>query len=133
MNPSVLRALRDASQDSETGSRNFPQIVASLMNAGVERYHHDLQRSERTYYLPDGSSEVVANPPVPVVPAQSFSAIGVEAAVRAVQAGEIKYVEFCRRAMEAGCVAYIVSLAGKRVVYYGRSGDTHVEYFPGSR
>jgi uncharacterized protein YbcV (DUF1398 family) len=103
------------------------------MAAGVERYHQDLRRSERTYYLPDGTSEVVGNDAVPVAPPVIFSAGGVEAAVRAAQAGAINYKEFCRRAMEAGCVGYVVSIVGKRVVYYGRTGDTHVEYFPGSR
>lgn len=29
-----------------------------------------------------------------------------------------------------GCVGYHVSLAGRRAVYYGRSGETHVEQFP---
>jgi hypothetical protein len=30
----------------------------------------------------------------------------------------------------AGCVAYMVSLPGRRVVYYGRTGASHVEHFP---
>ena len=133
MDTSIRHVMREASRQSDEGSQSFPEIVRQLMAAGVERYHQDLLRSERTYYLPDGESEVVRNDPVPVMPAESFSAPGVEAAVRAVQAGAIDYREFCRRAMDAGCVGYIVSIAGKRVVYYGRTGDSHVEYFPGSK
>jgi uncharacterized protein YbcV (DUF1398 family) len=56
-----------------------------------------------------------------------------EAAVRAVQAGAIKYKQFCRQVMEAGCVVYLVSLAGRRLVDYGRTGDMHVEHFPDAR
>jgi hypothetical protein len=28
---------------------------------------------------------------------------------------------------------YLVSLLGKRVVYYGRTGEIHTEYFPGTK
>lgn len=133
MDSGVRDVMREASRQSDKGSQSFPEIVRQLMAAGVERYHQDFLRSERTYYLPDGQSEVVPNDDVTAVPATYFSAAGMEAAVRAVQAGTIDYKEFCRRAMEAGCVGYIVSIAGKRVVYYGRTGDNHVEYFPGSR
>jgi uncharacterized protein YbcV (DUF1398 family) len=76
---------------------------------------------------------VVQNERVETTPAQSFSAQRVEAAVRAVQAGAIRYKQFCWQVMEAGCVGYLVSLAGRRVVYYGRTGDMHVEHFPGGR
>jgi uncharacterized protein YbcV (DUF1398 family) len=34
---------------------------------------------------------------------------------------------------DAGCVSYFVSLAGRRAVYYGRTGDEHVEWFPGAK
>jgi uncharacterized protein YbcV (DUF1398 family) len=133
MDSGVRKIMHEASRQSDAGSQSFPEIVRQLIMVGVERYHQDLLRSERTYYLPDGESEVVPNDCVATVPATSFSAAGVEAAVRAVQAGAINYKEFCRRAMAAGCVGYIVSIAGKRVVYYGRTGDNHVEYFPGSQ
>jgi|SRR5687768_14275173 uncharacterized protein YbcV (DUF1398 family) len=133
MDSGVRSVMREASRQSDEGKQSFPEIVQKLMAVGVERYHQDLLRSERTYYLPDGESEVVPNDRVTAAPASFFSAAGMEAAVRAVQAGAIDYKEFCRRAMEAGCVGYIVSITGRRVVYYGRTGDNHVEYFPGSR
>lgn len=62
--------------------------------------------------------------------AATFHTEGVEAAIRAIQAGQIGYKEFCARIMRAGCVSYIVSLAGRRAVYYGRTGDFHIEPFP---
>jgi uncharacterized protein YbcV (DUF1398 family) len=105
-------------------------VVARLAAAGVERYHADLQRAEKTYYLPDGASYVASNAPIAAVPAAAFSAAGVDAAVRAVQARAVDYKGFCERIVEAGCVGYLVSIAGRRAVYYGRSGETHVEPFP---
>ena len=65
--------------------------------------------------------------------AREFSAEGVEKAVRAIQRQQIAYREFCRLIADAGCVGYFVSLAGRRAVYYGRTGDEHVEWFPGAK
>ncbi len=130
MDTATRNVMIEASRASDEGNQSFGEIVQQLGKAGIERYHQDFLRSERTYYLPDGASEVVRNEVVDTAPARSFSAQGVEAAVRAAQAGAIQYNEFCRQAMEAGCVGYLVSLTGKRVVYYGRTGDLHVEYFP---
>jgi uncharacterized protein YbcV (DUF1398 family) len=133
MDTAIRNTMIEASRASDEGNQSFGAIVKQLADAGIERYHQDFLRSERTYYLPDGESEVVRNDVVTATPALGFSATGVEAAVRAVQAGAIKYKEFCRQVMESGCVGYLVSLAGRRVVYYGRTGDMHVEYFPGAR
>jgi uncharacterized protein YbcV (DUF1398 family) len=47
-----------------------------------------------------------------------------------IQAQKIKYREFCVRIADAGCVGYLVSLVGRRAVYYGRSGESYVEPFP---
>ena len=133
MDTAIRDVMIEASRASDEGNQSFGEIVKQLADAGVERYHQDFSRSERTYYLPNGESEVVRNESVGTTPTGAFSARGVEAAVHAVQAGAIKYKEFCRQVMEAGCVGYLVSIAGRRVVYYGRTGDTHVEYFPGAR
>ena len=57
----------------------------------------------------------------------------VEAALRAIQRGAISYTTFCDRIAEAGCVGYFVSLKGKRALYYGRTNDVFVEWFPGAR
>ena len=110
----------------------FPVIVGALSAAGVERYHADLVKREKTYYTPDGQSFVVASDPCDDAPAQTLQADQVEAAVRASQRQQIGYREFCRRVLQAGCAGYWVSITGKRAVYYGRTGETHVELFPTS-
>jgi uncharacterized protein YbcV (DUF1398 family) len=43
------------------------------------------------------------------------------------------YKGFCAKVTGAGCAGYLVSFPGKRVLYYGRSGETHTEYFPGTQ
>ena len=40
------------------------------------------------------------------------------------------YAAFCDRVTAAGCAGYLVSLPGRRVVYFGRTAETHVEHFP---
>jgi uncharacterized protein YbcV (DUF1398 family) len=133
MNPSIRDVVLECTRASDEERVTFPEVVKKLIDAGVERYHADLLRSEKTYYLPSGESEVVPNHAVSFVPSQEFSAQGVDAAVRAIQAGKIRYKTFCERVAAAGCVGYFVSIAGKRAVYYGRSGDSHVEWFPGAK
>lgn len=133
MDEAAIAAVRACTEGSDRGSMSFPQVVERLMAAGVERYRADLVRAEKTYYLPNGDSVVTPAKPLPRPAATAFAADGVEAAVRAVQAGRIGYAEFCERIAEAGCVDYIVSLTGRRAIYFGRTGDSHVEPFPADR
>jgi hypothetical protein len=35
--------------------------------------------------------------------------------------------------MAAGTTGYWVFLAGRKVIYFGRKGDFHIEEFPGSK
>lgn len=130
MNAQIRAVVRECTEASDQERIAFPDVVAKLMQAGVERYHADLTRAEKTFYLPDGSSETVAGARISVAPPLEFSASEVEAAIRAIQSGKIKYKEFCARIAAAGCVGYFVSLAGRRAIYYGRTGDSYVEPFP---
>lgn len=124
--------VEECTRASDEERRLFPEIVAALAGAGIERYHTDLRRSEKTYYTPEGGSEVVAARPVSGAIGQTFAPAKVEAAVRASQAQAIGYNEFCERIAGAGCVGYLVSLAGRRAVYYSATGEIHVELFPGT-
>jgi uncharacterized protein YbcV (DUF1398 family) len=126
----VKSTVEECSRASAEGRMTFPTVVMKLMAAGVEQYHADFRRTETTYYMPDGASHVVASPLRHVAPAQAFSAAGVEAAIRTVQAGSIDYREFCERVIAAGCVGYFVCIAGRRAVYFGRTGESFVEPFP---
>lgn len=130
INDSIVTVMRECTAGSDAGRMTFPDVVAKLSAAGVERYHADLLRGEKTYYLPDGESLVIACTPLDGPPAMPFSAAGVDAAVRRVQAKASNYHEFCADIAGAGCVDYIVSLTGRRAVYFGRTGEAHVELFP---
>jgi uncharacterized protein YbcV (DUF1398 family) len=115
---------------SDAGTLTFPQVVCKLMQAGVERYLADLTRGQKTYYQPSGAFHVVASASLGGRAAERFNTAGVEAAIRASQARAITYAQFCEAIAAAGCVGYVASLTGRRAVYFGRTGETHVEPFP---
>ena len=126
----VVRELTVASDEDRI---TFPEVVQALAKAGVERYHADLVVATRTYFMPDGAFEVVeSRVPSGAAPAD-LDLAAVADAVAAIQSGAIQYREFCARITAAGCVGYLVSLIGRRVIYYGRTGDSHTEWFPGAQ
>jgi uncharacterized protein YbcV (DUF1398 family) len=130
MQETVKSVIEECTRGSEEERLTFPEVVAQLTSVGVERYHADLVRGEKTYYLADGDSLVLPSKALHKRPAAAFSAAQTEAAVRASQARQIGYNEFCERAAAAGCTSYVVSLVGRRVVYFGRSAESHVEFMP---
>ena len=132
MDTHVKDVVREMTKASDEERIAFPEVVKTLMEAGVERYHADLIAGTKTYYTPDGSFEITQGHATGEA-AQGFTADGVERAVRAIQRQEIQYREFCQRIAAAGCVGYFVSLVGRRAVYYGRTMDSYVEWFPGAK
>jgi len=67
-------------------------------------------------------------PPV----AREFDAAALRANILDSQRHGQPYREFTRRAVAGGVQGYIAFLRGKRVTYWGRTGDQHTEWFPGS-
>jgi uncharacterized protein YbcV (DUF1398 family) len=130
VNVNVKTVIEACTRGSEEGGMSFPEVIHKLQEVGVERYHTDLVRGEKTYYLPAGDSIVVPTKALRQQPASTFSATDTEAAVRASQARQIGYIEFCERIAAAGCTFYVVSLVGRRVVYSGRTAESHVELMP---
>ena len=114
------------------GSLSFPEIVGKLIGAGFEGYAVDYRRNSQTFYLPDGDSVMLDMQSSAGHAAAAFDAIEIERLVRWAQANpaDYSYVAFCEKAKGAGCAGYIVSFLGRRVVYFGRTAETHVEHFP---
>jgi uncharacterized protein YbcV (DUF1398 family) len=130
MHQETVAAMHECARLSDQGKISFPEVVRKLTQAGVERYHTDLCSDEHVYYMPSGETHVESMDWVKQPIAMEFSDEGVDAAVRAIQRGEIVYMEFLRRIMAAGCVGYFVLLAGRQAQYFGRKGEIHVEKFP---
>ncbi len=115
-----------------SGRMTFPEIVATLMAAGFDGYFVDYRSATTTYYLQDDASVVLGNEPTDGSLAAAFDAAGVAAEVRRAQenAPDYTYRGFCTRVKGHGCAGYLVSFPGRRVVYFGRTGEIHVEHFP---
>ena len=114
------------------GTMSFPAIVGALIGAGFEGYMVDYRRNTTTYFLPDGDSVTLDNRPSEAVVAASFDQACVAAQVRWAQANspDYSYDAFCKNVKACGCAGYIVSFSGRRVLYFGRTAETHVEHFP---
>lgn len=127
MNVSAIQATLRRSNQGEIA---FPEVINQLQAEGVESYQVDLRRDEVRCYWPDGRSQTMplelVHPPV----ALAFDAGAVAAAVRAAQQGKVNYPGFVSLAVAAGTTGYVAYLAGKKVVYTGRLGDSHTEHFP---
>jgi uncharacterized protein YbcV (DUF1398 family) len=114
------------------GSLSFPEIVGKLIAAGFEGYAVDYRRNSQAFYLPDGDSVMLEMQPSAGSVASAFNPVEIERLVRWAQANttDYSYVGFSERVKLAGCAGYLVSFPGRRVVYFGRTAETHVEHFP---
>jgi uncharacterized protein YbcV (DUF1398 family) len=120
---------------AESDEMTFPQSVKLLMEAGFDGYAVDYRRSIRTYYMPNGRTLELETPRTKAQVAERFDGDMVRAAIRDAQklVPGYTYRGFCEKVVNAGCAGYVMSLLGKRVLYFGRTGETHTEYFPGAR
>jgi uncharacterized protein YbcV (DUF1398 family) len=125
-----IEVLKNEMAGSLAGTIAFPAVVRTLVAEGVESYHADLVRLEKTFYTPGGKTHVekLDFPTRPI--GKEFDHAEVLAALRASQAGVQEYPEFLRRVMDAGTTSYTVFLNGRRAIYFGRKGEFHVEEFP---
>ncbi|NKI98669.1 DUF1398 domain-containing protein [Novosphingobium sp. SG707] len=117
---------------THAGSLGFAAIVGMLIEAGFEGYAVDYRRGAQTFYLPDGQWLDFPLPDQAGLAAAAFDAAAVEAQIRWAQSGDpaYSYQAFSRHATAAGCAGYLVSFPGRRVVYYGRTSEVHIELFP---
>jgi uncharacterized protein YbcV (DUF1398 family) len=131
MNEATIRELIDKALAKEI---TFPEILATLGHNGMESYHVDFFRNELRCYTGNSGSLVASVPLVHDGVAPEFSAEKLDAINKRVQSGEWSFADFVREGTaKAGCAYYIVYLNGKKVRYFGRDGDEHVQHFPGSR
>lgn len=114
------------------GSLSFPDIVGLLADAGFDGYLVDFRRDACVYYLPDGDSLELPSPHAASPVAEAFRPDLVADAVREAQANApgYSYPGFCAKVTAAGCAGYLVSILGRRVIYFSRNAQTHIEPFP---
>lgn len=127
------QALHEITVATQQGKMTFPQGVQQLLAIGVESYLVDFAAGRKTYYHTEGATHaepmILATGPV----SEEWSDDGLVAAIRGAQADTVRYPEFVQRVTAAGVLGYWAFLTGKRVVYFGRKGEQHVEEFPRPR
>ena len=127
MNTEAMHAVM---AETQAGQLIFPEVVRRLLEVGVESYFCDAATMQETLYLRDGQTHT-AKMNLPRLPiAEEFSAEGIVAAIRGAQSDTIRYPEFMKQATAAGVIAYWAFLTGKKVIYFGRQGEMHIEKFP---
>jgi len=127
MSKQIIHELATATQQ---GKMTFPQVVHGLLEVGVESYFVDFASKQKTHYLADGTMHTVAMILDPGPIAADFDNAGLVAAIRGAQADTVRYPEFVSRSTAAGVIGYWAFLTGKRVIYFGRKGEQHIEEFP---
>ncbi|MBV9497350.1 MAG: DUF1398 domain-containing protein [Acidobacteria bacterium] len=132
MNATLIETAQNCLAGAYSGTIDFPTIVRTLIGAGFEGYDVDYRRNTATYFLPDGDSVQLDLPAAHDAVAAELRASVVEEAVREAQtkAPGYTYAGFSAKVKAGGCAGYMVSFLGKRVLYYGRTAETHVEHFP---
>ena len=127
------RTLTEVSLAVHEGRMSFPEVMRHLLAAGIESYRVDFAARRKTFLSVDG--EAVELP----LDFESLPAMAAELDVPALRANLLdsqqqgqKYRDFVRRAMEGGVLGYIAFLRGQRVLYWGRCGNQHIEWFPGT-
>jgi uncharacterized protein YbcV (DUF1398 family) len=127
MTKQVILELALATQQ---GKLIFPKVVQGLLEVGVESYLVDFAAKQKTHYLTDGTTYTVPMILDPGPIAAEFNGAGLVAAIRGAQADTVRYPEFVKRSTAAGVIGYWAFLTGKRVIYFGRKGEQHIEEFP---
>jgi len=116
--------------ETQAGQLIFPEVVRRLLEVSVESYFCDAATMQETLYLRDGQTHI-AKMTLPHLPiAEEFSAEGIVAAIRGAQSDTIRYPEFMKQPAASGVIAYWAFLTGKKVIYFGRQGEMHIEEFP---
>jgi uncharacterized protein YbcV (DUF1398 family) len=122
--------IQEVFAESQAGKLTFPEVVRRSLAAGVESYFCDFAQGQEVFYGADGSTHAAPLTLELDPVAADFSREGIVAAIRGAQADTIRYPEFVKQATAAGVIGYWAYLTGRKVVYFGRKGEMHVEEFP---
>lgn len=108
----------------------FPVLAEVLRQAGVRMNRWSLPSCQSVYLMEDASVVQQGAPLVTgthLIP--KFDRDALIAAIRADQAGRSTFPEFLQAAWKAGVVGYDADFAGRKVIYHGSTGESHVEEY----
>ena len=130
MNPNTKEVIEKSTHESHAGLLTFPAFLGRLIEVGVESYFADYRNQSTTYYLSSNEAYTVPMTMPSIETPTSFNKEDIISAIRGAQSDMVRYPEFLKLTMSAGCIGYIVWITGKHVSYFGRQGQVHIEHFP---
>ncbi len=128
-----IKELHEVMTATQSGRLTFPEVVSRLSAAGVESYFVDFASADETFYMMDGSTHREKMILSRELVNEHYSAADLVAAIRGAQADRVRYPEFVKRATAAGVISYWAFLTGRKVIYFGRKGEMHIEEFPNAK
>lgn len=130
MDPGIVEVVEQCLHASHDGTRSFPDILVALAAQGIESYRIDYREQRATYFHGGGDTHAIDLALGETAVGDRFDAETIVQNIRASQRRELGWPAFVAATREAGCIGYVVWLAGRHVSYFGRRGEVHVERFP---
>lgn len=122
--------IQECHERSDQEKISFPDLIAILNQAQVELYYADLIMPQKTYYSGNQALTIPSYKQGEPQLSEVFNREKIIEAIRQSQAGQIKYQEFIKKILDAGVIAYVVTIVGRKAIYMGKKGEQHIESFP---
>jgi uncharacterized protein YbcV (DUF1398 family) len=108
MNLNTKEVIEICAHESNAGLLTFPEVLGRLMTVGVESYFADYRNQSTTYYLSSNERYILSMEMPSIDIPISFNKDGIVSAIRGAQSDMVRYPEFLRLTLSAGCVGYMV-------------------------
>ena len=109
----------------------FPVLAEVLRQAGVQMNRWSLPSCQSVYLMKEGA---VVQQGAPLVTGThdipNFDRKALIAAIRTDQEGRSTFPEFLQAAWKAGVIGYDADFIGRKVIYYGATGESYLEEYP---
>jgi uncharacterized protein YbcV (DUF1398 family) len=109
----------------------FPVLAEVLRQAGVQMNRWSLPSCQSVYLMKEGSVVQQGAPllnGVQEIP--KFDRDALISALRTDQEGRSTFPEFLQAAWRAGVIGYDADFTGRKVIYYGATGESYMEEYP---
>lgn len=109
----------------------FPVLAEVLRQAGVQMNRWSLPSCQSVFLMKEGSVVQQGTPLVTGVhEIPKFDREALITAIRTDQQGHSTFPEFLQATWRAGVVGYDADFIGRKVIYYGASGESYMEEYP---
>ncbi|MFM6927085.1 MAG: DUF1398 family protein [Bdellovibrio sp.] len=121
-------SIKDTSDFSFTSRMPFFSLIATLEKMAVESYRVDIAQQLTCYHMLNG--EVMSESfHFEGEIAQDFDDGEIRSAISDLKKTHLEYKEFLKRIMNAGITSYTIYMKGRKIIFYGRNGDSYLENF----